>query len=362
MLFVPPIVSKALAYPSKIAESWTKRAEAEQEAEFLIKFDPLHTPASTFTGSEFLVAPGTALPIDNAPYTIEMWLKPEHGRDHMVPLYWGQVETKGHCNGIDIRVKEGKVHHFWWGQDCSADFTYDEGKWVHIALTWDTNQRSVYVNGALKKSDFPGRNYHTASDLFISCDRWDGMAAYKGEIADIRIWNTALPSAEFSGQLDTISPPDSLVRWYRFGADVTEGAILKDLSRHKADAKAKCKHSLSIPQLTLVEKGSPRQCVFENASELQNGGAHQLTLLSPGKDLAVVPKYEEPKNFKNYCEYIELGIGRRPDAIVASYDKDDKGNGTWIAREVILQHVHNHQLYINTLSHVDHSPTWICDL
>ena len=43
-------------------------------------------------------------------------------------------------------------------------------------------------------------------------------------------------------------------------------------------------------------------------------------------------------------------------------DKDDKGNGTWIAREVILQHVHNHQLYINTLSHVDHSPTWICDL
>ena len=111
---------------------------------------------------------------------------------------------------------------------------------MHIALTWDQTTRSVYVDGDLKASDKPAPNLHPKSDLFISCDKWGKAAAYKGQISEIRIWNRALSQGEFDCKLDTEKPPDSLVRWYQFGVDVTLGsAVLSDLSKYKADARVK---------------------------------------------------------------------------------------------------------------------------
>jgi hypothetical protein len=98
----------------------------------------------------------------------------------------------------------------------------------------------------------------------------------------------------------------------------------------------------SIAQLCLVEKGSERACVFEHAAALKAGedgvkkttdAATALTLSShPG--LAVVTKYETPRNFHDYCEYIELGVApvsKEHLALLAHYDAD-----TWLVRDTVV--------------------------
>lgn len=228
-LLMPPIVPLCVSAPQRIMRAINSHRLKPKFAA---------VGSSTFTGEECLVASGSALPIKNAPYTIELWVKPEHGRDHMVPVLWGKVEQESCCCGLDIRVNEGKVHHFWWANDCSAKYVYGEDEWMHVALTWDKETRRVFVNGALVDSDSPGPNEIPDGDLLISCDKWDNAAAFVGEIADMRIWDKAITEKEFSVELDADKPPDALVRWYRFGVDVTTESVI-DLSKHKAHARIK---------------------------------------------------------------------------------------------------------------------------
>ena len=240
-LFVPPIIPLCVSAPQKmVTKIRTSLIKSERKSWAQARFAGI-MGASKFSGEEFLVAPGTALPINNAPYTIELWVKPEvHvAPEHMVPVLWGQVEQEGCCCGLDIRVHEGKMHHFWWANDCSAPCAYDETEWKHVALTWDKETRKVYVNGSLADSDCPSPNEIVDSDLLIGGrPEWGEGAAFVGEIAEIRIWDRAIAEAEFSGDLDAKQPPDTLVRWYRFGVDVTIESVI-DLSKHKAHAQMK---------------------------------------------------------------------------------------------------------------------------
>ena len=232
-LFVPPIIPLCASAPQKIVTKIRTSLFKWRCAGHLGGMG-----ASKFSGGDFLVAPGSALPIDNAPYTIELWVKPElQGPEHSVPVLWGQVEQDGCCCGLDIRVHEGKMHHFWWANDCSAPCAYGENEWMHVALTWDQETRKVYVNGSIADSDCPTPNKIVESDLLIGGrPEWGEGAAFVGEIADIRIWDRAITKKEFSGDLDTEKPPDTLVRWYRFGVDVTTESVI-DLSKYKAHAQ-----------------------------------------------------------------------------------------------------------------------------
>jgi len=231
--------------PTKTADEEKERTEVATaaEEEYLRKFDQLNASMSTFTGSEFLVAEGSALPINEAaPYTIEMWLMPKHGHEHTVPLYWGTLGngSDGFHGGVGLTLQDGSclVRHILGGASCSAKCKFQEGKWIHVAVTRDKKEIAVHVNGALKSKRPSPDCQESCPTLFISCAKWDKKAAYRGGIADIRVWDRVLRADEFSVILNTTSPPDSLVRWYCFGNDVgAETAVIRDLSRHNADAR-----------------------------------------------------------------------------------------------------------------------------
>ena len=90
----------------------------------------------------------------------------------------------------------------------------------------------------------------------------------------------------------------------------------------------------TVAQLCLVEKGSEKACIFEHAAALKStGAARPLTLSSP-PGLAVVTQYETPRNFHDYCEYIELGVAPVSNvqpALVVTYDES-----TWLCRDTVV--------------------------
>ena len=245
----PADVSSTLGFlspteiPTKTQDEEKERAEAvaAAEVEFLRKFDQPNA-SSTFTGSEVLVAESSALPINETPYTIEMWLMPKHGHERTVPLYWGALGngSDGFRGGVCLQLRDGSclVHHILGGVSCVAKCKYQEEKWIHVAVTRDKQEIAVYVNGALKNKRSGSDCQESCPTLFISCAKWDKKAAYRGRIADIRVWDRVLSAHEFNNTLDSTSPPDSLVRWYCFGDDISaETGVIRDLSRHNADAR-----------------------------------------------------------------------------------------------------------------------------
>ena len=90
----------------------------------------------------------------------------------------------------------------------------------------------------------------------------------------------------------------------------------------------------TVAQLCLVEKGSEKACIFEHAAALKStGAARPLTLSSP-PGLAVVTQYETPRNFRDYCEFIELGVAPVSNvqpALVVTYDES-----TWLCRDTVV--------------------------
>ncbi len=70
--------------------------------------------------------------------------------------------------------------------------------WVHYAGTYDGRQIQIYVNGELQQSvEAPGRIPPSRAGLYLGC-AGPAVRVLDGWLADVRIWNRALPQAELA--------------------------------------------------------------------------------------------------------------------------------------------------------------------
>ena len=114
------------------------------------------------------------------------------------------------------------------GLTSTATLTSHEGSWIHLAATYDgsggTNAQdgmTMYLTefggstSALPTVDFTAGTYvamhNTVADTFIG--RFSGNFA-EGNIADVRLYNKVLSSAEVQSLADGTHVTDSLVGWW----------------------------------------------------------------------------------------------------------------------------------------------------
>jgi hypothetical protein len=114
----------------------------------------------------------------------------------------------------------------------SSDTMLTNGKWYHIAGTYDGNVLKIYVNGNLEGIDSAGTFQIVQSTEVLAFARLGSIDAeyYQGKLDEIRIWNIARGQAQLRSTMnDTLGPEyystsdSGLVGYWRFdeGSDTT---------------------------------------------------------------------------------------------------------------------------------------------
>jgi len=139
-------------------------------------------------------------------------------------------------NQIQLATSSGNVTDVNWA--------IETGKWVHVALTFDSSSGAteVYING-VKKGDTKISNYRSKvnwgnSDFWIGYS-WDDNRYLDGDVCEYRIWNRVLTAEEINAKdhFYTVDPnAEGLAAYWKF--DEGAGIVVKDYTENKNDATA----------------------------------------------------------------------------------------------------------------------------
>jgi len=154
---------------------------------FSLQFDGSDDFASTPSTSDLDLATG---------FTIEAWIRANSSQ----PSVDQGIVTKWDGNGYMIWLNSnGKVANVInRNTNLTNDLDLRDNNWHHVAIVWDGANRYIYVDGNLKASDaFSSGPNHTDSSLMVGkYFTVSGPRNFRGNIDEVKIWNTARTEAE----------------------------------------------------------------------------------------------------------------------------------------------------------------------
>ncbi|RJQ30478.1 LamG domain-containing protein [Candidatus Parcubacteria bacterium] len=157
--------------------------------------------------SDFLsLSPSTNIPTGTSARSVDFWAKPIPSAMTSGAGYVFGYGAGVSNQGFGVSANGGN----WWFQgysagDLNSNKSVIEGKWTHIAVTYDGTTLSIYVDGLLANSATKSLNT-TASAFFIGQAPWDTNNRFVGAIDELRVSNRALSA-------------DEIAETYRMGAN-----------------------------------------------------------------------------------------------------------------------------------------------
>jgi len=129
------------------------------------------------------------------------------------------------------------------GNLTNSDLQFDSNKWYHVAVTFKKGEVKIYIDGVEKAS----KTYSRLSAVSLGTKHsdesggqarcfWIGYSYnaqrfFNGSVAEVRIWNRALPAEEIQtdNHFYTVDPTsEGLIAYWKF--DEGEGQTVKDHS------------------------------------------------------------------------------------------------------------------------------------
>jgi proline iminopeptidase len=224
--------------------------------------------------------------------TIETWFKAASldTREGMInSLLRKNVAAGGENFLLRFRAVEGNLCvQMSPGYDLgalSARYSFDTGRWYHLAGVYDGNSITVYVNGTrIGSQSASGRMYIDQSDLFIGKGdpEFPEGEYFHGWLDEIRLWNVARAPQEIRATMNTplTGKENGLVAYWTF-----DDGTARDLSGHGNDGLVD-RSSQATPESFVDTDVSPRE---RAAIELLNktkteilGGRKFNDLSTPG--------------------------------------------------------------------------------
>lgn len=182
------------------------------------------SPALKFDGiNDFVSIPNnTSLPSGNNPYTLEAWIKPDQTGDRGI-IGWGPWGQGNSVNALRL-MGSNMIRHYWWGNDLDVNVgNLADGKWHHVAATFDGRTRKVYVDGVLKGSDTPSRHSVPVSATNVRIGSTNNGEYFAGSIDDASIWSKALNDKEILQRQSTRAESNSPELILRYAFDESSG-------------------------------------------------------------------------------------------------------------------------------------------
>ena len=186
----------------------------------------------SFDGSNDFVSLGSSINFPNtSAFTIEAWVNRDVASGGMVVSKYngavvGQFQLYVNSNGTVSFIREVSP----WS--IVSTIIIPEGKWSHIAATYDGSTMYLYINGQLAGSLVSGSVGTSAASTFVligaSYYNSSPNNFFKGKIDEVRIWNVARSQSDLQTNMyNEISPTTSgLLRYYKF--NITSGGALLD--------------------------------------------------------------------------------------------------------------------------------------
>ncbi len=143
--------------------------------------------------------------------TLSMWLNPDSLLNDS--RLFGQTTANASANGGAVRIYDNKLQ-VWPGSGSWQDLTpagvLATNQWQHLALVWDRNQVTAYLNGAQQltaTSAFGFDGSANAVDFGLGA-KYQSYAGhgFNGQMDDVAIWSRALPAANIANLADGASP------------------------------------------------------------------------------------------------------------------------------------------------------------
>ncbi|MCP4661775.1 MAG: PASTA domain-containing protein, partial [bacterium] len=167
---------------------------------------PATTPAAGFDGlTSAVTVPAHPALMPAAAITVEAWVKPATGGQAFAgPVVscgdaisgWGLRATTHECGFL---LTLGAVQHrVTWSSTAGA------GRWLHLAGVYDGTTLQLYVNGvpvAEARETVAGTITPYGGALVIGAHPYWRWRRFEGEIAEVRVWSTALVAAQIQTRL-----------------------------------------------------------------------------------------------------------------------------------------------------------------
>ncbi|MFN2114588.1 MAG: LamG-like jellyroll fold domain-containing protein [Anaerolineae bacterium] len=144
--------------------------------------------------------------------TISAWVKRHPGSG------CGTIAGKDQTDGFWLAICDGRLRFTPNGTRGLVDGSavIPEGRWTHVAVTYDGNTRRYYINGATDKTTSENARPLAAndSDLVIGADTAPG-AAFNGKIDLVRLWSEPRDSGAIAAEMLEVLPrqPGLVAQW-----------------------------------------------------------------------------------------------------------------------------------------------------
>jgi hypothetical protein len=149
------------------------------------------------------------------------------------------------CNSAE------QVKYFVNSSGLTSTNTFQD-KWVYAVGTYDGTTLKLYIDGSLDQSATTSQTVSTTSDAIIGANAYSLDKYFKGNLANVAIWNRALSSDEINSvmwkgyQSLTSSEQSGLQAWYSLDDVASPAASLATMEALAVDKDATIENKAAI--------------------------------------------------------------------------------------------------------------------
>jgi len=137
---------------------------------------------------------GSALPTGNSARTVEAWVKTtQSGSSIGNYVSYG---TRSISQRAGFAVRNGRAGFIGEHRDVTGSTFINDGKWHHVAITYDGTTIRIYVDGVLDVSGNVALNTTGQNLVLGTISRPSSGEYYNGTLDEVRIWNYAKSLAQ----------------------------------------------------------------------------------------------------------------------------------------------------------------------
>ncbi len=144
--------------------------------------------------------------------TVSVWINPS-----ALPGS-GLMSILSKDENYEFHIKPNGEINWWWNDSGGTTREFDSvganispGNWYHVALTYESGEQVIYVNGVQRASASYSGNLRTNSDpLQIGQDQFYAGRHFSGDIDEVQIFNQTLSSTQVTDLYNETHPCSSV--------------------------------------------------------------------------------------------------------------------------------------------------------
>ncbi|MCT7952702.1 hypothetical protein NG798_23155 [Ancylothrix sp. C2] len=182
------------------------------------------------------------LKLNNSDFTVEAWVK----ADELPPgdirvsdgdrTILGMDDDRTNKKCLHLVIRNKKAYMGFFGNDLPGKAELQEGTWYQIVWRYSTStkEQAIFINGKLDASITGHTSFEGTHNVNIG--RWERNHYFKGQIANVRIWNVALSNEQIFNNFGNVNASERFWRFLPFRGQTPEK--LKDILTNEAAIQA----------------------------------------------------------------------------------------------------------------------------